>query len=94
MKKTGRNALTLARGNDLTVVLMALKDQAMLHEHTAPGPITVTVLSGHVEFSTATESEPLRLRIGDAAVCAAHLPHWVKALEDSAFLLMIGGRAE
>ncbi len=92
IEKTGRNALTLARGNDLTVVLMVLKDQASLHEHTAPGPITVTALSGHLAFSTATESEPMMLRTGDAAVCAAHLPHSVKALEDSAFLLVIGGR--
>lgn len=94
IEKTGRNALTLARGNDLTVVLMVLKDQSVLHEHTAPGPITVTALSGHLEFSTATQSEPLMLRTGDMAVCAAHLPHRVKALEDSAFLLVIGGRAE
>lgn len=89
----GRNALTLARGNDLTVVLMVLKAQSELHEHQAPGPITVTTLSGRLTFSSATQSEPLELRTGDAAVCAAHLAHRVKALEDSAFLLVIGGRA-
>ncbi|MDH3603983.1 MAG: hypothetical protein OEU26_30625 [Candidatus Tectomicrobia bacterium] len=72
----GRNALTLARGNDLTVVLMVLKAQSELHEHHAPGPITVTTLSGRLAFSTATRSEPLELRTG----------------EDSAFLLVIGGR--
>jgi quercetin dioxygenase-like cupin family protein len=94
LEKTGRNALTLARGNDITVVLMVLKEQSVLHEHTAPGPITVTALSGHLEFSTAPESEPLMLRTGDTAVCAAHLPHSVKALEDSTFLLVIGGRTE
>ncbi len=90
--KTGRNALTLTSGNDLTLVLMVLKNQSMLHEHTAPGPITLTVLSGHIEFSVATAAEPLGLRPGEAAVCAAHLAHRVKALEDSAFLLVIGGR--
>jgi quercetin dioxygenase-like cupin family protein len=89
----GRNALTLARGNELTVVLMVLKAQSALHEHQAPGPITVTTLSGHLEFSTAIQSEPLVLQTGDAAVCGAHLAHRVKALEDSAFLLVIGGRA-
>ncbi len=94
VERTGRNALSLVRGSDLTVVLMVLKDQAVLHEHIAPGPITVTALSGHLEFSVATESKPLGLRTGEAAVCAAHLPHSVKALEDSAFLLVIGGRAE
>lgn len=93
LEKTGRNSLSLARGDDLTVVLIVLKNQAMLHEHVAPGPITVTALSGHLEFSTATESDPLMLRTGETAVCAAHLPHSVKALEDCAFLLVIGGRA-
>ena len=94
LENTGRNSLSLVHGNDLTVVLLVLKDQAVLHEHIAPGPITVTALSGHLEFSTTTESEPLKLRAGEAAVCAAHLPHSVKALEDSAFLLVIGGRTE
>lgn len=84
----------LVRGHDLTVVLMVLKDQAVLHAHTAPGPITVTVLSGHLEFSTTADSEPLRLKAGDAAVCAAHLPHHVTALEASIFLLIISVRAE
>ena len=94
IEHAGRNSLSLVQGKDLTAVLIVLKDQAILHEHTAPGPITVTALSGHLEFSTATESKPLRLRTGEAAVCAAHLPHSVNALEDSAFLLVIGGRAK
>ena len=89
---SGKNSLTLARGNDLTVVLLVLKDQAVLHEHNAPGPISVTVLSGHIKFSTKPES--FNLRTGDTTVCAAHLPHSVKAQEDSAFLLVIGGRVD
>ncbi len=94
VEEAGRNALSLVRGHDLTVVLMVMKDQAVLHDHTAPGPITVTVLSGHIEFSAATETEtePLRLKAGETAVCAAHLTHRVTALEASAFLLVIGGK--
>ena len=91
---TGRNSLSLVRGNDMTVVLLVLKDQAALHEHKAPGPITVTTLSGHLEFSTDSGVNALNLKTGDSAVCAAHLPHSVRALEDSAFLLVIGGRSE
>ncbi len=92
--RTGRNSLSLARSDEMTVVLLVLKDQAVLHEHKAPGPITVTTLSGHLEFSTESQEDPLYLKTGDSAVCAAHLPHRVKALEDSAFLLVIGGRTE
>lgn len=91
-QSTGRNALTLARGSDLTVVLTVLKAQAVLHEHTAPGPITVTVLFGRLAFSTTMQSEPLVLQTGAVAICGAHVAHRVKALEDSAFLLVMGGR--
>lgn len=92
-QSTGRNSLTLVRGDDLTVVLVALKAQSALQDHTAPGPITVTALSGRLAFSTATQSEPMILQPGEAAVCAAQLTHRVDALEDSAMLLVIGGRA-
>jgi len=94
IEHTGKNSLTLARGSNMTVVLLVLRDQAVLHEHKAPGPITVTSLKGHIEFSTEGQSVPFSLRAGEAAVCAPHLPHSVKALEDSVFLLMIGGRME
>ena len=91
---TGHNALTLVHGDDLTVVLVVLKAQALLHDHQAPGPITVTPLSGCLEFSTTAGTEPLTLQVGDAAVCGARLTHRVKALEDSAFLLVIGGQSQ
>ncbi len=90
----GRNTLTLARGHNATVVLITLKEQAVLKEHTAPGPITVTALSGRLEFSTASQPGPFELQAGDAAICAPGLPHRVKALENSAFLVVIGGRAD
>ena len=92
--RTGHNALTLVQGEDLTVVLVVLKAQALLHDHQAPGPITVTPLSGCLEFSTAAGTEPLTLQAGDATVCSARLTHRVKALEDSAFLLVIGGKSQ
>ena len=94
IEHTGKNSLSLARGSNMTVLLLVLKDQAVLHEHKAPGPIIVTALKGHIEFTAEGQSEPLKLRAGEAAVCAPHLPHSVKALEDSVFLLVIGGRME
>jgi len=94
IENTGRNSLTLARGSDMTVVLLVLRDRAVLHEHKAPGPITVTALKGHIEFTAEGQSKAFSLHAGEAAVCAPHLPHSVKALEDSVFLLVIGGRME
>ena len=94
IEHSGRTSLSLARDKNMTVVLMVMKEQAVLHEHKAPGPITISTLKGHIEFTAQGQSEPLLLRTGDAAICAPHLPHQVKALEDSAFLLVIGGRTE
>ncbi len=94
IEHSGRTSLSLARGKNMTVVLMVMKEKAVLHEHKAPGPITISTLKGHIEFTAQVQSEPLLLQAGDAAICAPHLPHQVKALEDSAFLLVIGGRTE
>lgn len=93
-KEIGRDSLCLARGQDMTVVLMAFTSGGGLPDHHAPGPITVTVLSGHIEFSTSTDSETLSLKTGDVGVCAAHLVHSVKAKAESISLLVIGGQVQ
>ena len=77
---TGRNSLTLARGKDMTVVLLVLKAQAVLHEHKAPGPITVTALSGHLEYATDSGENSLNLKSRDSVLCAANPPHRVKSI--------------
>ena len=86
----GRAALTLARGNDLTVVLTAITAGTVLHEHRAPGPATVVILNGSIVFSSNTEN--ITLEKGEAVVFTADVLHAVEANEDSVLLVSIGGK--
>ena len=82
-----RRAVTLVRQSGLSVVLMHLRADGVLDEHAAPGPVTVSVLDGHVEVILGDESfdaPPRRLVAFDAGV-----RHSVRAIEDSTLLLTI-----
>ena len=93
-QKSGRVARTLARGEQMTAVLTVMKKDCELHEHSSPGPVTVTVLSGNVVFSFDTSRDDVILREGSAVVFSKDAAHRVKAQEDSTFLIVIGGRED
>ena len=50
-----RNAITLRKGEGLNVVLLVMKEGDRLDEHSAPGPITLSVHEGRIRFSAANE---------------------------------------
>ena len=82
-----RRAVTLVRQSGLNVVLVHLRAGAALEEHAAPGPVTVSVLDGHVEVMLGGESFDApgrRLVAFDAGV-----RHSVRAIDDSTLLLTI-----
>ena len=89
--RSGRIARTLVRADELTTVLVAMRKGGEMHEHTAPGPAIVTVLSGEVSFKFENTPD-LRLSEGSSVVFAQDEPHRVSAREDCAFLLVVGGR--
>lgn len=84
----GRRAETLIKTDGLRVVLVTMRSGISLHEHTAPGPITIHALHGR--FSVSFESQDHELGPGDLLSLAADIPHAVKTLADGAFLLTIG----
>ncbi len=86
---SGRASLTLARGDELTVVLTVLKAGTALEEHPAPAAATVITLSGSIIFTTSAEK--ITLEQGEAVTFTADILHAVYASEDSAFLIVIGG---
>ena len=88
--ESGRNALTLVRGDEMTVVLTVIRAGTALHEHRAPGPATVIPLSGNIRMLGGNEKMPLEP--GSAVSFTADVLHAVEAVEDSAFLIVIGGR--
>jgi quercetin dioxygenase-like cupin family protein len=85
--KTGQNARTLIKYDDLRVVLMALKAGTHIPEHKSNGRISVQVLSGHIRLNASGRA--FDLRPGSLVALDEHAPHDVEALEESAILLTI-----
>lgn len=87
--RSGVAAITLARDEHVMLVLAALRKGATMREHRAPSAAAVVLLSGRVRFLAGETTE---LGSGSMAAFSADVPHAVEALEDSAYLLLIGGR--
>lgn len=87
---SGRASLTLAHGDEMTLVLVALRAGTTLEEHSAPAAATVITLSGNIIFTTS--GEKVTLEQGEAIAFTADVLHAVYASEDSAFLIVIGGK--
>jgi quercetin dioxygenase-like cupin family protein len=83
----GRDSKTLVKNQDFRIVLTVLKADALLHEHKATGRISVQVLSGHIQMHV--QDKVFDLPAGHLLALDRAVPHDVKALEDSAFLLTI-----
>ena len=86
---SGRSSLTLARGDELTIVLTVLKAGNTLEEHSAPAAAAVIMLSGSIIFTT--NAEKITLEQGEGITFTADILHSVYASEDSAFVIVIGG---
>jgi quercetin dioxygenase-like cupin family protein len=82
-----RNAITLRKGEGLNVVLLVMKEGDQLDEHSAPGPITLSVHEGRVRFSTADKS--VETEAGTVLACDAGVRHSVEALDDAVCLLNV-----
>jgi len=87
---SGRASLTLARGDEMTVVLVCMKEGTTLDEHSAPATATVITLSGNILFTSKTNN--VTLVQGESVTFTADINHAVHANEDSAFLIIIGGK--
>jgi quercetin dioxygenase-like cupin family protein len=90
---SGRNALTLIRDENLTVVLTVLKAGAVLQEHHAPAPVTLLPLFGNIVLLADEGRKSAELSPGTTGAFSAHLEHRVEATQDSAFLIVMGGQA-
>lgn len=86
--EAGRRAETLIKSDGLRVVLVTMLSGITLHEHSAPGPITIHVLRGR--FAMTFEREERELGPGELVSLASGVRHAVHTVEDGAFLLTIG----
>lgn len=86
--EAGRRAETLIKTDGLRVVLVTMRTGISLHEHVAPGPITIHVLRGR--FVVTFGNEERDLNSGDLISLASGVRHAVRTIENGAFLLTIG----
>jgi quercetin dioxygenase-like cupin family protein len=86
-KTSHRGAKTLAKNEDVRVVLVALSKGMTVHEHQAEGAITVSVAEGSIRFIARGEERSLEQ--GALITLGAGIPHQVDALEDSAFVVTV-----
>jgi quercetin dioxygenase-like cupin family protein len=88
----GRNGLTLARDDQLTMVLTVAKEGKMLLEPHPPGPVAIVMLSGSVTLTTEGSVQQISLGPGMSAAFSPDIVDHVEVHTESAFLIMIGGR--
>lgn len=89
---TGRSSKTLVKYPDLRIVLIAMKANTRMHEHTAAGRISVHTLSGHIRLHLP--KRVVDLPAGNLVALDQCVPHDVEASEDSAFLLTLSWPTE
>ena len=85
--KTGRNARTIVKYDNLRVVLTALKAHVRIPDHRAEGRISIQTLRGQI--LVRAEGRTFDLPAGTLLALDQELRHDVEALEDSVFLLTI-----
>jgi quercetin dioxygenase-like cupin family protein len=84
---SGRSSKTLVKYPDLRIVLIAMKANTRMHEHTAAARISVHTLSGRIKLHLPSES--VDLSAGHLLALDECLSHDVEAAEDSVFLLTL-----
>ncbi len=87
-----RHGESLVKGDGINVVLVMLKKGARLDEHSNKSPFSVQVVEGSIAFVAGGE----RRELGPGRILAVRreLPHAVEAIEDSAFILTLGGESQ
>ncbi|TAM81453.1 MAG: hypothetical protein EPN47_11880 [Acidobacteria bacterium] len=86
---TLRNAKTLVKYPDLRIVLIAIKAETHIEGHKAPGTISIQALTGRLRL--CLPDQEVEIAAGSLITLERALPHDVKALQDSSFLLTISG---
>jgi quercetin dioxygenase-like cupin family protein len=86
--KARHRANILVKTDTIRVVLVTMLKDGELQEHSAPGPITVQVLKGAIDFSV--DDEEHLMQEGDLISLATGVRHAIRGVEDGAFLLTIG----
>lgn len=85
--RTGHKARTLAKHDDLRVVVIALRAGARIPEHKTDGRVAIQTVRGHLRVRA--QGQIVDLPAGSVLALDRGLPHDVEAVEDSGLLLTI-----
>lgn len=88
-RRNDHASTTLVNRPGLGAVLVALPKGGHLAAHRTARPITLRVLEGKIQVSLADRD--MEMVRGDLAALAPNLQHQVTGIEESAFLLTMGG---
>jgi len=88
-KRNDHASATIVNRPGLGAVLIALPKGGHLAAHRTARPITLRVLEGTIQVSL--EDHTIEMVRGDLTALAPNLQHKVTGIEDSAFLLTMGG---
>ena len=89
-----RNALTLIRDEDLTVVLVVARQGTQCEDHHSTGPTFFTVLEGDVDVESADGGGTIHLRRGAAGALAPEVSHRIAATTDCAYMVIMGATSK
>ena len=91
-RRNDHASATIVNRPGMGVVLIALPKGGHLAEHRTARPITLRVLEGTIQVSL--EDRTIDMVRGDLTSLAPNLQHKVTGVEESAFLLTMGGELE
>ncbi len=77
----------LVKSDTLRVVLVTALSGGTLHDHSAPGPITIHVIDG--AFAVTSGGDRQVVSADEVVVMVPGVEHGVECVEDGAFLLTI-----
>ena len=92
LQATGPSSKTLVKHPDLRIVLLAMKKNMVMKEHSTAARISVQTLIGHIRLRLPDRT--VELPSGQLLVLDQCVRHDVEAEEDSAFLLTMAWQAK
>lgn len=91
-QRSGRAGRTLAKSGRLRLVLVAMAPDASIGTHQAESPMTVHVLSGHIQYRA--DEAVHELRAGQVLFFGPGDAHDIRARDESALLLTLSAIGE
>ena len=88
----GHTAKTLVKDGPLRLLILGFRAGATMHEHQAPGPVSIHVLQGNVDITSEGRSDSLAT--GAAIVFGPAVQHSLEAKSDAVILVTIAWPAQ